>query len=164
MSDRPLGSRKRPQPYWERLRAHYYLARLVKRQDRWSALMNAFKAADIRNYGRATSPASEVLVRIAEDGSVWELTDAEKKYVDTEFSPFNGAQPYIKSDYNQRNAFGGNQWLHRPEKGAGRHSRKSSAPWRPEPFPPCWRPDPNTWDANTTNPQSTDDAALCSPS
>jgi hypothetical protein len=29
-----------------------------------------------------------------------------KRYVDTEFSPSDGARPYIKSDYQERTAFG----------------------------------------------------------
>jgi len=49
---------------------------------------------------------SEVLVFIDNDGSARELTEAEKIYVDTEFSPFDGARPYIKSRYDQRNASG----------------------------------------------------------
>jgi hypothetical protein len=49
---------------------------------------------------------SEVLVWINADGSARELTDAEKKYVDAEFSPFDGARPYIKSHYEQRNGWG----------------------------------------------------------
>ena len=35
---------------------------------------------------------SEVLVYIDVDGSARELTEAEKKYVDTEFSPSDGAR------------------------------------------------------------------------
>jgi hypothetical protein len=50
--------------------------------------------------------ASEVLVHINDDGSIRELTEAEKKYVDTEFSPFDGARPYIKLHYSQRTALG----------------------------------------------------------
>jgi hypothetical protein len=50
--------------------------------------------------------ASEVLVYINDDGSIRELTEADKKYVDTEFSPFDGARPYIKSHYSQRTALG----------------------------------------------------------
>jgi hypothetical protein len=50
--------------------------------------------------------ASEVLVYINEDGSVRELTEADKKYVDTEFSSFDGARPYIKLHYSQRTALG----------------------------------------------------------
>ena len=36
------------------------------------------------------SKPSEVLVYMNNDGSARELTDAEKKYVDTEFAPFDG--------------------------------------------------------------------------
>lgn len=50
--------------------------------------------------------ASEVLIYINEDGSARELTQADKKYVDTEFSPLDGARPYIKSHYSQRTALG----------------------------------------------------------
>ncbi len=49
---------------------------------------------------------SEVLVYINVDGSARELTEAEKKYVDSEFSPFDGARPYIKSHYSTRNGWG----------------------------------------------------------
>jgi hypothetical protein len=47
-----------------------------------------------------------MLVYINEDGSARELTEAEKRYVDTEFSPFDGARPYIKSHYSQRTPLG----------------------------------------------------------
>jgi hypothetical protein len=50
--------------------------------------------------------ASEVLVHINVDGTARELTEAEKKHVGTEFSPFDGARPYIKSRYEQRNGWG----------------------------------------------------------
>jgi hypothetical protein len=70
------------------------------------ALAAAFDAAPARNYGRSARKPSGVLVRIPADGSAWELTDEEKVYVDTEFSPFDGARPYIKSEYHQRNALG----------------------------------------------------------
>ena len=49
---------------------------------------------------------SEALVYINADGSARELTEAEKKYVDTDFSPFDGARPYIKSHYSARNGWG----------------------------------------------------------
>jgi hypothetical protein len=49
---------------------------------------------------------SEVLVFIDDGGSARELTDAEKTYVDADFSPFDGARPYIKSRYHHRNALG----------------------------------------------------------
>src|SRR5215472_12744857 len=49
---------------------------------------------------------SEVLIWIRDDGSARELSEADKKYVDTEFSPFDGARPYIKSTYRSRNGWG----------------------------------------------------------
>ncbi len=45
---------------------------------------------------------SEALIWLDEAGSARELTDAEKRYVDTEFSPFDGARPFIKASYEQR--------------------------------------------------------------
>ena len=50
---------------------------------------------------------SDVLVHVNDDGSVRELADAEKEYVDSEFSPFDGVRPYIKSHYRQRNGWNG---------------------------------------------------------
>ena len=50
--------------------------------------------------------ASEVLVYINDNGSARELSESEKKYVDTEFSPLDGARPYIKTRYEQRNGWG----------------------------------------------------------
>ena len=62
------------------------------------------------------SKPSEVLVYINADGSGRELTDDEKKYVDTEFSAFDGARPYIKGHYEQRNGWGElNSYLKRTE-------------------------------------------------
>jgi hypothetical protein len=56
---------------------------------------------DSRSVGFKSEAAmpnpSEELVHIHDDGSARELTETEKKYVDTEFSPFDGARPYIKS-------------------------------------------------------------------
>jgi hypothetical protein len=52
------------------------------------------------------SKPSEMLVWINADGSARELTGAEKRYVDTEFSPFDGARPFIKPHYEQRNGWG----------------------------------------------------------
>ena len=65
---------------------------------------------------------SEGLVYINEDGSVRELTEADKKYVDTEFSPFDGARPYIKLHYSQRAALGEIRGYFAPHGGAGRHA------------------------------------------
>jgi hypothetical protein len=101
-----MSEQTKSQPFWVRLRAHYYLARRLKRLSPWQAFVTAFEAAQKRNYGRVVPKPSEVLVRIGADGLVWELTDAEKKHVDTEFSPFDGARPYIKSGYQQRTALG----------------------------------------------------------
>lgn len=106
MSDDSTRDRTKPQPYWVRFRAHYYLARHLKRMSPWQALGSAFEASRKRNYGRVVPKPSEVLVRIDVDGAAWELTDAEKKYVDTEFLPFDGARPYIKSEYRQRTPLG----------------------------------------------------------
>ncbi len=52
------------------------------------------------------SKPSEVLIWIDADGSARELTEAEKEYVDTEFSPFDGERPYIKTRYWERNGWG----------------------------------------------------------
>jgi hypothetical protein len=56
---------------------------------------------------RAAMPnASEVLVYVNDEGSARELSETEKKYVDTEFSPLDGARPHIKTRYEQRNGWG----------------------------------------------------------
>jgi hypothetical protein len=49
---------------------------------------------------------ADALVYVQEDGSVRELTEAERTYVETEFSPLDGARPYIKSRYADRNGWG----------------------------------------------------------
>jgi hypothetical protein len=49
---------------------------------------------------------SEILVWINDDGSARELTEADKKYVDSDFSPFDGARPYVKPTYRSRNGWG----------------------------------------------------------
>ncbi len=46
--------------------------------------------------------APEALVYVNEDGSVRELTDADKTYVATQFSPLDGARPNVKSRYSDR--------------------------------------------------------------
>lgn len=56
--------------------------------------------------GAVMPNASGVLVYINDDGSARELTETDRKYVNTEFSPFDGARPYIKSHYSQRTALG----------------------------------------------------------
>src|SRR5580704_11802495 len=50
--------------------------------------------------------ASEVLVKVEFDGTVWELTEEEKEAVDTPFHPFDGNRPYIKSGYGEKNGWG----------------------------------------------------------
>lgn len=47
----------------------------------------------------------EVLIWINDDGSASELGEADKKYVDTEFSPSDSARPYIKAGYHSRNGW-----------------------------------------------------------
>ena len=49
---------------------------------------------------------SEALIWIEEDGSARELTDAEKRHVDAEYSPFDGARPYVKTRHDQVNTLG----------------------------------------------------------
>src|ERR1700751_2389895 len=48
----------------------------------------------------------EILVSINDDGSDRELTEGDKKYVDTDFAPFDGARPYVKPTYHSRNGWG----------------------------------------------------------
>ena len=50
--------------------------------------------------------ASRELVYVENDATVRELTEADKKYVDTAFLPFDGARPYVKESYDQRNGWG----------------------------------------------------------
>jgi hypothetical protein len=64
---------------------------------------------------RAAVPNAATLVYVNEDGSVRELTVAEKIYVETEFSPLDGARPYIKSSYWDRTAWGIQGYLPRAE-------------------------------------------------
>jgi hypothetical protein len=56
--------------------------------------------------GSSGQKPSEVLIWINEDGSARELTEAERTYVDTDYSPFDGARPYVKSAYAQRDGWG----------------------------------------------------------
>jgi len=59
--------------------------------------------------------AGDALVYVNEDGSVRRLTDDEKRYVETEFSPFDGARPLIKSRYRERTAWGIRGYLPRAQ-------------------------------------------------
>jgi hypothetical protein len=60
----------------------------------------------IRPLGPTGQKPSEVLVWINADGSARELTASERQYVDAAYSPFDGARPYIKTQYAQRNGWG----------------------------------------------------------
>ena len=80
---------------------------LLRRQRRGRAHLS------VRAIGRErTKPrpvienASEVLVKVEFDGTVWELTEEEKEAVDTPFHPFDGNRPYIKSSYGEKNGWG----------------------------------------------------------
>jgi hypothetical protein len=45
-------------------------------------------------------------VYVNQDGAVRELSLDEKKYLSTPFHPCDGARPYIKHSYDQRNGWG----------------------------------------------------------
>jgi hypothetical protein len=73
-------------------------------------------ASPVRPFADGSAKPSEALVFIEADGSARELTETEKRYVDNEFSPFDGARPYIKARYDQRNGWGElGGYLHRKE-------------------------------------------------
>ena len=79
----------------------------IRRQRRRRAAFISASGSAVRLPKSTAVPnASKVLVYINEDGSARELTEADKRYVDTEFSPLDGARPYIKSHYSQRTALG----------------------------------------------------------
>lgn len=79
--------------------------------------------------------AGDALVYVNEDGSVRELTDAEKTYVETEFSPLDGARPYIKSHHLERTARGVRGYLPRTAVPVG-VSIASPPPNMPQPQTP----------------------------
>jgi len=85
----------------------FALSLWVRRQRR---IRNSFSTPSgrlVQAPKRAVVPnASEVLVYVNDDGSPRELSEAEKTYVDTEFSPLDGARPHIKTRYEQRNGWG----------------------------------------------------------
>ena len=74
----------------------------------WIRRRRRFRAGSTAAPARppGTSKPSELLVWINVDGTARQLTDAEKTYVDTPYSPFDGARPYVKSHYEQRNGWG----------------------------------------------------------
>jgi hypothetical protein len=80
---------------------------------------------------------ADALVYVSEDGSVRELTEAEKTYVETEFSPLDGARPYIKSRYADRNGWGGIQgFLPRAEVPEGMSIHPAAPQNTPQPQTP----------------------------
>ena len=58
----------------------------------FEAIYQYKSALFVRPVGAAMPQLSEVLAYINVDGSARGLTEAEKKYVDTEFSPSDGAR------------------------------------------------------------------------
>jgi hypothetical protein len=76
----------------------------IRRQRRKGSAFSTRSGSIVDPPKRAA--ASEALVYVNSDGSVRELTEADKKYVETEYSPLDGARPYIKSHYSQRTALG----------------------------------------------------------
>jgi hypothetical protein len=80
--------------------------------------------------------AGDALVYVNEDGSVRELIEAEKKYVETEFSPLDGARPYIKPRYLARTAQGIQGYLPRIQVPDG----MSIHPAPPQTTPPLQTP------------------------
>jgi hypothetical protein len=78
----------------------------VRRRRRIRGRLSTGAANPVREAARVALPdASERLIYVENDGSARELTDGEKRYVDTPFSPLDGARPFIKSSYHQRNGW-----------------------------------------------------------
>jgi hypothetical protein len=75
---------------------------------RSGTIANPPKMAAMPNAGGA-------LVYVNEDGSVRELTQGEKTYVATPFSPLDGARPHIKLRYFDRAARGIQGYLPRTQ-------------------------------------------------
>jgi hypothetical protein len=79
----------------------------IRRRRRLRRAFTTASGSVVRLANVAAMPnASKMLVYVNDDGSVRELTEADKRYVDTEFSPLDGARPYIKSYYSQRTPLG----------------------------------------------------------
>jgi hypothetical protein len=111
-----------------------WIRRLRRRQNpfttRSGAIVNPPKMAAV--------PNADALVYVNEDGSVRELTEAEKTHVNTEFSPLDGARPYIKSRYSDRAAWGIQGYLPRAEVPVGVPINRA---------PPQATLQPQTWQA-----------------
>jgi hypothetical protein len=82
--------------------ASLWIRRLRRRQNPFIARSGAI----VDPPKMATAPNADALVYVNEDGSVRELTEAERTYVAIEFSPLDGARPYVKSRYSDRTAWG----------------------------------------------------------
>ena len=80
--------------------------------------------------------AGDALVYVNDDGSVRELAEAEKRYVETEFSPLDGARPYVKSRYSDRTAWGRRGYLPRSEVPEGVSIDPAPPPGAPLPQTP----------------------------
>ena len=48
---------------------------------------------------------SEELILVEYDGTAYELSEADKTYVDTEFAGADSGRPYIKCEYDERNGW-----------------------------------------------------------
>jgi hypothetical protein len=51
-------------------------------------------------------PRGDEYVYVNQDGTVRELCEDERRYLETDFSPADGARPYIKLFYRSRNGWG----------------------------------------------------------
>jgi len=113
------------------------LTYLVRRQRRRNPFTTRARLI-VEPLKRLVMPnAGSTLVFVNEDGSVRELTDDDKKYVDTEFSPFDGARPYLKLHYSDRNGFGSLRgYLPRDEVPAGVPIGPAPASMPPRPQSP----------------------------
>ena len=59
-----------------------------------------------RALGRTPGPRPYPYVYVNADGSAQELHPADRAYLETEFEGADGARPYIKSNYRQRDGWG----------------------------------------------------------
>ena len=59
-----------------------------------------------RRKRRSVDKAEFEYVYVNQDGSVRELSPNEQAYLEEEFSPFDGARPYIKSSYESLDGWG----------------------------------------------------------
>jgi hypothetical protein len=53
-----------------------------------------------------TENRADRFVRVNPDGSIRELTQDEKDYLNTDFHGTDGARPYVKSRYDDRDGWG----------------------------------------------------------